>query len=97
MLKTNYKIPKARLSSSIAMGYYHLPEVSNFRLNKYGLPSYHQLNIDTRYQFKGLLKGLETQILFVYKGKSGETYGNDKYVINKVEMSLWNILFNYQF
>jgi len=97
MLKTGYKIPKARLSSSISMGYYHLPEVSNYRLNKYGLPSYHQLNIDTRYQFKGLLKGLETQLLFVYKGKSGNSYGNDKYVINKVDMSLWNILFNYQF
>lgn len=97
MLKAGYKIPKARLSSSISMGYYHLPEVSNYRLNKYGLPSYHQLNIDTRYQFKGLLKGLETQLLFVYKGKSGNSYGNDKYVINKVDMSLWNILFNYQF
>ncbi len=97
MLKANYKIPKAGWSSSIALGYYHLPDVTNFRLNKYGLPSYHQLNIDTRYQFKGLLKGLETQLLFVYKGKSGNSYGNDKYVINKVDMSLWNILFNYQF
>ena len=97
MLKANYKIPKARWSSSIALGYYQLPDVTDYRLNKYGLPSYHQLNIDTRYQFKGLLKGLETQLLFVYKGKSGNSYGNDKYVINKVDMSLWNILFNYQF
>ena len=97
MLKVNYKIPKARWSSSIALGYYQLPDVTDYRLNKYGLPSYHQLNIDTRYQFKGLLKGLETQLLFVYKGKSGNSYGNDKYVINKVDMSLWNILFNYQF
>lgn len=97
MFKTGYKMPKARLSSSIAAGYYHLPEVTNFRLNKYGFPSYHQLNIDTRYRFGGLLKGLETQVLFVYKGQSGNVYGNDKYVINKVNMSLWNILFNYQF
>lgn len=95
--KMNYKIPKARITTAIAFGHYRLPDVLNYRLNKYGLPSYNQLNFDARYQFKGLLKGLESQLLFVYKGRTGNSYGNDKYVINKVDMSLWNILFNYQF
>lgn len=95
--KLQYKIPKARFMTSLALGYYQLPEVSNYRLNKYGMPSYSQLNIDARYRFAGLLRGLETQLLFVYKGKAGRTYDNDKYVINKVDMSLWNLVFNYQF
>lgn len=95
--KANYKIPKLRLSTSIAVGHYKLPEVTHYKLNKYGLPSYNQLNIDVRYKFKGLFKGLETQLLFVYKGKTGNSYGNDKYVINKVDISLWNIVFNYPF
>jgi hypothetical protein len=95
--KVNYKIPSIRLSTSLAAGYYDLPEVTNFALNKYGLPSYNQLNADLRYKFAGLLKGLETQLLYVYKDKTGKTYGNDKYVINKVDMSLWNLVFNYQF
>ena len=97
MGKINYKIPSLRLTAAAAVGYYKLPEVTNFALNKYGLPSYNQLNIDIRYQFAGLLKGLETQFLYVYKDKTGNSYGNDKYVINKVDITLWNLVFNYQF
>lgn len=95
--KINYKIPAIRLSSSVAYGHYQLPSVMNYALNKYGLPSYNQLNIDLRYRFAGLLKGLETQLLYVYKDKTGHTYDNDKYVINKVDMNLWNLVVNYQF
>ena len=95
--KVNYKIPKTRVTTSVAFGHYELPDVTDFKLNKYGIPSYNQLNIDARYKFGGILKGLETQLLFVYKGKTGNSYENDKYVINKVDMSLWNIVFNYQF
>lgn len=97
MGKVNYKIPSIRLTTSVAFGYYNLPDVTNFALNKYGLPSYNQLNIDARYKFGGFLKGLETQLLFVYKDKTGNSYDNDKYVINKVDMNLWNLVFNYQF
>ena len=95
--KINYKISKTRITTSAAFGYYNLPEVTEFSLNKYGIPSYNQLNIDIRYKFAGLLKGLETQLLYVFKEKTGNSYGNDKYVINKVDMSLWNLVFNYQF
>ncbi|MGZ5219829.1 MAG: OprD family outer membrane porin [Chitinophagaceae bacterium] len=97
MGKINYKIPSIRFTTSAAFGHYNLPDVTNFALNKYGLPSYNQLNIDARYKFAGLLKGLETQLLFVYKNKTGNSYNNDKYVINKVDMSLWNMVINYQF
>lgn len=97
MGKVNYKIPKARVSISLALGYYQLPDVLNYRLNKYGLPSYNQFNVDARYKFTGLLKGLEVQLLFVYKKNTGNVYNNDRYVINKVDMGLWNIVFNYPF
>ena len=97
MGKINYKLPSLKLTASAAFGFYKLPEVTNFALNKYGLPSYNQLNVDIRYQFAGLLKGLETQFLYAYKDKTGNSYGNDKYVINKVDMNLWNLVFNYQF
>lgn len=90
--KVNYKISKARITTSVAFGNYNLPEVTEFSLNKYGIPSYNQLNIDIRYKFAGLLKGLETQLLYVFKEKTGNSYGNDKYVINKVDMSLWNLV-----
>jgi hypothetical protein len=97
MGKVNYKISSTRLTTSAAFGHYNLPDVTNFALNKYGMPSYNQMNIDARYKFGSFLKGLETQLLFVYKDKTGNSYDNDKYVINKVNMSSWNLVFNYQF
>ncbi|MFZ9386756.1 MAG: OprD family outer membrane porin [Chitinophagaceae bacterium] len=95
--KVNYKWPKTRISSSLAFGTYNLPSVYRFELNKYGLPSYNQLNADLRYRFAGILKGLDTQLLFVLKGKKGDTTLDDKYIFNKVEMHMWNLVFNYQF
>ena len=97
MARVGYSIPKARLTLQTGIGYYDLPDVTNFALNKYGMPSYTQLNVDVRHEFNGFLKGLEAQLLFVYKGKSGNSYENDKYVINKVDMSSWNVVFNYDF
>jgi hypothetical protein len=74
-----------------------MPDVLDFRLNKYGVPSYAQVNLDVRYGFDNLFKGMEAQMLVVYKHGIGETYGNDRYVINKVNMLLWNFVINYHF
>lgn len=97
LLKTGYTMPKLRVKAYAALGYYSLPEVTDFVLNKYGMPAYTQFNIDMRFEFGKLLQGMEAQWLFVYKGKSGSSFGNDKYVINKVDVSLWNIVINYHF
>ncbi|MEY3240247.1 MAG: hypothetical protein RIR11_1685 [Bacteroidota bacterium] len=97
MGKINYNIPQKRLKTAIAVGYYDLPDVKNYRLNKYGLPSYAQINIDIRYSFVGVLKGLEAQLLFVHKINQGETYNNDRFVINKVNVTLYNFILNYHF
>ena len=84
-----------KIESSI--GHFLLPDVKNYALNKYGIPSYAQFNFDLRYQFKGSFQGLNAQLLFVYKGRIGETYGNKRYVLNKVDMSLYNFIVNYTF
>lgn len=97
MGKVDYTIAKARLKTSFAAGYYQLPDVKNYRLNKYGLPSYTQLNADIRYSFAGLMKGLEAQLLVSGKIKNGETYNNKKYEFNKVNMLLYNFVLNFHF
>jgi hypothetical protein len=97
VIKTSRSIPKARIKIQMGAGFYNLPEVTDYKLNKYGLPSYAQLNIDMRYEFTGLLKGLGAQLLYVYKDRMGNMYNNEKYVINKVDMSLWNMVINYHF
>ena len=97
VLKIGYSIPKTTLKTTLALGYYDLPAVTDFNANKYGMPSYNQLNIDIRYDFKGLLSGMGAQFLYVYKSKSSNSPLAEKYIINKVNMSLWNLVINYNF
>ncbi len=97
MAKFNYNIPKAKLKASLAAGYYKLPDVKNYRLNKYGVPSYTQVNTDVRYSFGGLFNGLEAQLLIVAKLKNGGTYQNNKFVFNKVNMIQYNFVLNFHF
>ena len=85
------------LSVIAMLGKVHLSDVENFYLNKYGLPSYLQLNMDIRYRFSGWLQGLEAQFLFVNKWKQGENYDNLRYVIHKVDMQLYNVILNFRF
>ncbi len=97
MAKVNYNIPLAGIKTSLAAGYYEMSDVKNFRLNKYGLPSYTQFNADVRYAFAGMLKGLEAQLLLVGKINEGETYNNKRFEFNKVDMMLYNFVLNFHF
>lgn len=95
--KGAYLIPQKRLKINIAGGYFKLPDVNNTVLNKYGLPSYIQMNADIRYSFAGMFQGMDAQLLIVSKINQGETYQQAKYEINKVNMLLYNFVVNYHF
>jgi hypothetical protein len=97
VVRLSYNMPKSNFKTSISYGYYHLPDVKNYKLNKYGMPSYAQINADVRYSFSGLLKGFETQLLVVGKMNHGNTYQNDKYVFNRVNLVQYNFVINYNF
>jgi hypothetical protein len=88
---------KKNTSAGLAAGYINLPDVKNFRLNKYGMPSYGQVNLDIRQKFHGIFEGFEAQLLVVGKLNLGEHYGNMAYVINKTDMMLYNLVINYHF
>lgn len=97
VLKAKKNFPKIHLKTALAGGIVNMPDVKDFRLNKYGMPSYAQVNLDVRYGFDNLLKGLDAQLLIVYKHGLGDTYGNDRFVINKVDMMMYNFVLNYHF
>jgi len=88
---------KVRLKPEISAGYYQMPDVRDFRLNKYGMPSYWQANISLLYEFEGFMEGLDAQVIVLYKGQNGETYGVPNYVFNKVNMIHTNVILNYHF
>lgn len=96
-LKSGWNIPVVRLKFSAGYAIANLPDVKDAARNKYGLPSYRQLNLDLRHTFTGALKGWEAQLLWVYKGGRGNTYGEGRYEINRVNMQLWNLVFNFHF
>lgn len=80
-----------------AYGHFYLPDVKNTVLNKYAFPAFRQFNFDVRYTFGGALKGLRGQLLYMWKGRIGEFYGDYRHVINKVDMSHFNVILNYTF
>jgi len=88
---------KKNIQAEVSFGYYDVPDVHNFRLNKYGFPSYCQLNFNVKYTFHGWLKGLAAELLYLYKPNNGNTYNDRKYVINKVNMHQLNLILNYNF
>jgi hypothetical protein len=88
---------KSKLATEISAGYYNLPDVKNYVLNKYGMPSYGQLDFGAKYSFGKSLKGFDAEFLYAFKKGFGDNYNNSKYVINKVNMSHFSFIINYKF
>ena len=88
---------RQKLKAEISAGYYELPDVKDTRLNKYGLPSYYQFNLDLKYSFSHFLDGLSVELLYLYKMRNGNIYEDLRYVIHKTDMQQFNIVINYNF
>jgi|ERR1051326_3075810 hypothetical protein len=88
---------KKNFSYSAGAGYFKMPDVHDYRLNKYGLPAFYQLSAGIRYKYEWRRSFFTADALFVYKGDVGNTYDNYKYIENKVNMSHYNLILNYYF
>lgn len=93
--RIQWQSPAKRWRTELAYGHFYLPDIKDTRLNKYAFPAFNQLNADIRYAFSGWLSGLNAQFLLVRKGRLGETYGNQRAVINRVNMWQYNLILNY--
>lgn len=78
-------------------GSYWLPDPSDALRNKYAMPSYRQLNADLDYAWSGWLEGASMKVLFVRKDALAHSFENKKFVFNKVDLNLLNVIFNYTF
>lgn len=86
-----------RLVLSSGTGAYRLPAPDDVARNKYAMPSYYQVNLDAFYTFGGWFEGFTGQLLYVYKQPMSTGPLSDRWVVNKVNMSLWNVVLNYHF
>ncbi|GAB4141896.1 MAG: hypothetical protein Fur0041_17070 [Bacteroidia bacterium] len=84
-------------SFAATAGYYKLPDVKDYRLNKYGFPSYIMVNLEGKYRLKKQLDGMEILGLITWKGNAGETYNSLKYIYNKVDLMHYTLAVNYYF
>jgi hypothetical protein len=92
VFKTRYQVVPGLFQAEFGHGWFQLPAANDARLNKYGLPSYHQTNLDLRYTPNS---SWNLQYLAVYKGANGNTFDNLRYVHNKVNMLYHNIVLNF--
>lgn len=86
-----------RLVISSGTGAYRLPAPDDVARNKYAMPAYYQVNLDAFYTFGGWFEGFTGQLLYVYKQPMSTGPLSDRWVVNKVNMSLWNVVLNYHF
>lgn len=84
-----------QLKTELGYGYYDMPDMKNVVLNKFGMPSYHQMIADVNYTFNGYLKNLAAELIYTYKlGAMGGL--TEKQMINKVNMHHINFILNYR-
>lgn len=77
-------------------GLYHMPALTDVRLNKYAMPSYTQFDVNAQYQFRGGWKSLAAQLLVLVKLPL-ENDLTEKQSINKVDMLHADLIINYVF
>jgi hypothetical protein len=97
VIKTEYQSRIEHLKFTLGGGYVKMPDVFDFANNKYGLPSYAQVNGEMKYAFGGKLKGFDVHLLLANKIGIGDTHNNNKYVFNKVNVMLYNMVLNFHF
>lgn len=81
-----------KLKSGISYGYVSMPSVFNFSLNKYGMPSYHQLNLSSSYNFQNFWKGMEFRVLMANKFNGSDELLQAKHIYNKINMLNFNFI-----
>jgi hypothetical protein len=96
-IKFNYIPTTINSRFFVGYGHYYLPAIDDARFNKYSMPAYRQLNLSWKYEFQQLLKGMDIQFLYVHKAVMGSNRYSPKQLINKVNMSNYNLILNYSF
>ncbi len=81
----------------LSYGRFYLTSPSQPILNKYGMPSYDQLNITFKHKLTKQLDGFDYQILFIRKSDLVIDTLEPKYIFNKVNLNLLNIIINFKF
>ncbi len=84
-------------STRLGAGSVSQPDVDNFQLNKYGVPSYYHFTADVGHKLAGNLEGLEIRFLLVNKTSKNRGEVSDQFRINRVDLWNANLIMDYRF
>ncbi|SOE23478.1 hypothetical protein SAMN06298216_3866 [Spirosomataceae bacterium TFI 002] len=97
-ISTNYNLAiSSQFKLGASYGFFKLPNASDPVLNKYALPSYSQFNVQLDYVPQGVFKGLAFRALYVRKDGADSSIENPKFIFNKINLSIVNLILNYNF
>jgi hypothetical protein len=85
-IRSTVSLSGEKMRLGAGFGYFALPDVRNYRLNKYGVASYQHVILDWVYAFGHKLKGMELKFVGAWKINAGETYNNPRFIYNKADM-----------
>lgn len=86
-----------KLKVTLGASHVQTPDLENVSLNKYGLPNYYHFTGLIDYRFSGFFKGLDLQFLVAYKNEDRDQEIPLEYVINRVNMTNYNLILDYRF
>lgn len=86
-----------KLKVSLGSSYVKTSDLENVDLNKYGLPNYYHFTGLIDYRFGGFFKGLDLQFLVAHKKEDIDKDIPLEYVINRVNMTNYNLILDYRF
>lgn len=89
-------IPGLQLKTGL--GYFYFPgKGADFHLNKYGEPTYMQVDLDAKYAFGKSLKGLELELLYVHRKSPDELLAHPELIFNRSNFHHLNFITNITF
>lgn len=86
-----------KLKVTLGASHVQTPDLENVSLNKYGLPNYYHFTGLIDYRFSGFFKGLDLQFLVAHKNEDRDKDIPLEYVINRVNMTNFNLILDYRF
>jgi hypothetical protein len=86
-----------KLKFSLGASHVQTPDLENIQLNKYGLPNYYHFSSLIDYRFGGFFKGLDLQLLIAHKQEDFDKKIPLEYIINRVNMTNYNLILDYRF
>lgn len=86
-----------KLKLTLGASHVQTPDITNVELNKYGLPNYYHFTGLLDYRFGGFFKGLDLQLLIAHKQEDFDKKIPLEYMINRVNMTNYNLILDYRF